>query len=1268
MSGLFEVTPKDIERLSDFQLTKLLQLLLLQEVQALGLPKVKVSVGLTINIPDGGEDGCLEWKDGPAPSISNWIARRLTVFQAKATTMTPAACGNEVQIDKKTALKPKVARVVENQGSYILFYGKSCEHTAPDERIKQIRQAFESHYSKKEAELVDIKIFGSEKISIWVNEHPSVVIYVLSCNGRPIPSSFQSWDDWNDEHPSELNFYKDKSRESIITTLQSELCKEGSVVRLAALSGLGKTRLALEAFRPPEDSELNPEQAALSGSCIYIQDGESNSSELVATVRSLSKSNVHGCLIIDECPLSLHRDLSNIVTKRDSKLSLLTLDFDPDSDPRKSNQTFIGLEPIPDDDMVELLKNSRAKLPDEYIERIASFVQGYPRMAEFLVGALRLGEPKLWELAPTDLYKKLIQRRSASPILTTQIAQALSIFEHIGVEGDVEYQLDEFASKICNLEKSIVSYELRDLEKARIVYKRGDYIRITPLPLAVALAADWWDHCHESVARSLLSGELVPPDMLDATTNQLSRLRGHTRVDGLVTAMFGPTSPFRKRDRLDSATGSRLVSSLAEVAPKAVCDTLKVAFRDIPLNELEQLGPGRRNLIWCLEKLCWWPETFFDSASLLLKFAASETMATGNNATRQFLQLFHVYLSGTELPAIERLRVIQTHLSSPEPAIQRMAILGASEAFMSHWFQRTSGVESQGGGIPRSDWRPKSHEEILNYWVATLKIITPYLTKNDELGVIVRSKLADNTRGLIASGGFDIVNNAVKIYRTSGNPEWLDMLNALRETVNYDSEAYPAELQVNISSLITQLEPSTIESKLLHIVSRPTWSEIKETAPGKLIVMAEERAKAFAVDISTDISIIFPILSQLLSSEQRQTYLFGSVLAEHVTNPLELLDASVAQLKSISPKERNPSFIMGLISTIPDQFRDELKIYLKNLLLNIDTKDMAVDFIRSMRPEDDEIKEIIKLLASKKLTAWQVGPFAWGRALENTSDKVVGELVMACASQGDEGALVAIDILGMHIHGKAMSPELAPPATHLVLIPNLLSTSAARSGNYDHVFETVAHKLLVFGPDNDNFFIDLCQRLLEGAGNGLNRSPAINNLLNEILINKMDLVWPILQNFLHTAKDEQIQNLRWVFRHSPNSGLDLIEMIGVDRILTLCGIDPTVSKWAITLAKPLRDPVPEARFPSWNDLVILLLDKFGSDPEVRSAIYTNLFTGVWSGSRIPRLEQEKVAFTELCSHPNTDVSAWAAELVGHLEIEVTRERKREQEREFGIWK
>ena len=83
MSFLLEIEAETITLLNDYQLTSLLKRLLHLEAWSAEIAQISVEVGLNITVPDGGEDGRIEWKNGP--ERTDYLPTRLVQFQCKAT-------------------------------------------------------------------------------------------------------------------------------------------------------------------------------------------------------------------------------------------------------------------------------------------------------------------------------------------------------------------------------------------------------------------------------------------------------------------------------------------------------------------------------------------------------------------------------------------------------------------------------------------------------------------------------------------------------------------------------------------------------------------------------------------------------------------------------------------------------------------------------------------------------------------------------------------------------------------------------------------------------------------------------------------------------------------------------------------------------------------------------------------------------------------------------------------------------------------------------
>jgi hypothetical protein len=136
MSQLNTITFREIERLDQSQLTELLLRLLRLEASRHNLFQGGIAVSLKLSVSDGGEDGRIKWDCGP--ERTEYIPNRFTIFQSKATEMSPTKCKAEVCKKKSKELKHQVKEVLDADGTYVLFYGRECNPKHCQPRINEI--------------------------------------------------------------------------------------------------------------------------------------------------------------------------------------------------------------------------------------------------------------------------------------------------------------------------------------------------------------------------------------------------------------------------------------------------------------------------------------------------------------------------------------------------------------------------------------------------------------------------------------------------------------------------------------------------------------------------------------------------------------------------------------------------------------------------------------------------------------------------------------------------------------------------------------------------------------------------------------------------------------------------------------------------------------------------------------------------------------------------------------------------------------------------
>lgn len=210
MVHVLEITAEDIKQLDEKKLTDLLLLLLRMEAQKYGIHKSCIDGSLEVKATDGGEDAHIKWSEGVEKT--GWIPNRYTLFQCKAENIKPSECKNEILSEdelKHHVLKPRVKEVLDNGGSYVLFFTQICNKKMKNDREKRIREGIQStgasYYDN-----VTIRIYDANSISMWVNEYIALIVQVCSWLGRYLPDSICTWEDWNKYSENDIWYVKDE--------------------------------------------------------------------------------------------------------------------------------------------------------------------------------------------------------------------------------------------------------------------------------------------------------------------------------------------------------------------------------------------------------------------------------------------------------------------------------------------------------------------------------------------------------------------------------------------------------------------------------------------------------------------------------------------------------------------------------------------------------------------------------------------------------------------------------------------------------------------------------------------------------------------------------------------------------------------------------------------------------------------------------------------------------------------------------------------------
>ena len=896
---VFSVSADEIRALDQSLLVELLRQLLHVEAESAGILRSGIHVPAQINVADGGEDGRIEWFEGP--DHTRFLPCRLVQFQVKATDMPPAKCAGEMR-EKDGSVKERILSTIKAGGTYVIFCNRPCTQAMIDERIARMRQVLNNEEAGL-ASVARLDFWDANRIADWANSHYPVALWVIERirSGGILP--FQTLERWgNDKKVAEFKFVDDPRVELVSSQVERSLSSPRGVLRLAGLSGLGKTRLAFEVLRKAPIS--------FRARVLYTHGGF-GAERILGVVQAIREFGKSAIIVVDDCPTDMHKTLATIVEHANSQLRLLTIDYDPA--PPSPEYASITIPRAADKVVIDIIRQVAHSVSDSDANRLAQFAQGFPQIAVLIARAWPFDTYDISSLTGDDLIKKMVFGRDAPNPELFSVTQALSLYDTVGVEEEAMGEL-RFVASTADIDPDAAYSHVQTLIDRGIVQKRGRFVQVQPKPLALALAAAAWKRMTPSKT-DRLAIDPMPGRLKGALFGQFARLDGVEKARQIAEDLCILGRPFAQSTFLDDELHAECLAMIAEVNPAAAVSALEHAFADMSADELRRIQAGRRRLVWTLEKLCFLEETFQRASKLLLDFAVAENEEEiGNNATGLFRSLFKVYLSGTETPAIKRLKVIDDALASGNPERRRIAFAALEEGLEAWHFTRFGGSERQGSRPSLKDWAPSTRAELIEYYRACLERLVDVACSEDDLSVAAKEHLAGRIRGLIGLGLVDDIATMADRVLASDDPYWPQAIEQTAMSLNFEGPGMPPEYCRKVEALHQKLSPRSLEHRLRLYVCELPWGYYEE---GTNVLESGERwAKTLANECVERWGEFLTLLPMLLKGEQRHSFALGRHIMEAVDDAEKVIDLMLSSLQKI-PKGKETQHCWEVCSLPP---------------------------------------------------------------------------------------------------------------------------------------------------------------------------------------------------------------------------------------------------------------------------------------------------------------------------------------------------------------
>lgn len=1133
--------------------------------------------------------------------------------------------------------------------------------------LRHDRFPTEYNYSNRnEAQKADIKKKLVDNLVSVLKPTIQNVLETQKSRFRP----FVAWNEWHESMNSpqpEMFITNAKIQEIQQSILASSNASTSTVIRFLGLSGLGKTRILLETFRPKENDN---DSLIATNRILYVNCNDHlnqiNFTEIISKINDEKQDTI---LIVDNCDLSTHK----LIARNLKGLSLISIDSNPEENSNSEGTIYIVIGKNELSDIVtQIVDSNFQNIGEGNVERIKDFSQGIPLMAVLLGESVKNGEQFVGKLDDKDLLDKLLGAKGKEEKHRT-ILKSCSIFNYFGFYDELSSQT-EFIAKSTNITSlnGNDNVKVNDFHetcnyylKREIFEKRGRYIGMRPFPLALSLAQEWLDPLTPQRLIAVINeiAGLKEPDRTSlsrALAEQMKYLGYNDKAVQIVEKIVGPNSPFDDAEVLNTELGSRLFRSFVEVNPIAVSQNFKRQFFNKSTEELLRIESGRRNIVWTLEKLCFDKRTFSESVMVLLKFAIAENETWANNATNQFLHLFNIHLSGTEADLNERWKIIEWMLNTHDKTYCDIAIKAMKVGLNFGHASRMGGAEQQ-GGKRLVDNKP-TWQEIDEYWRNILNKLLEFIKSNNEYSDLASEAISNSIRTMFHVGMGKLILPYIKQISEFKNNDWDSGLNGLKFARKYEKHSIPENQIEDINSLIELLTKTDFSNKYLTLSSSYHLDNDETYSSERLIEAIINLADEF---ISSNISWeeAFP---SFYKNQQVFSFHFGKRIAELLkfdkTKIDRFIDYSLEIISQIPTEERNYTVLGGFISNSSDEIK---KKFYSRLFQSSEFNKQLFYFLSIDKSGSEYFELLFSLIDNNIYEVDSFYSFTHSNALKQLSLEEFNSLSEKLFSYGEEGYAIVFDLCS--------NLSYVDPTNKKALIPIFkkcifkLGFNRKLKRQIDNFKWTEVISFILSDENEVDFAKFINKSIIESITweNSYHLDHYIQQVFEILLKIHFKSIWNELSEALLSSEENYITffGLKHILgSHIGGVGRNIGVLFegDIESIFSWCANNKQLAPSRIAELTPIFDN-NNTDYSKWHPVTLRLIDEYGDINEVLSNLSSNMRTFSWTGSVVPFLESKKKLFEQLTNHKIELVREWATSFIGYIEREIEVEKNRDAE-------
>lgn len=1264
---MLEITGDDIAALNDEDLRSLLGQLCESELRSQGLSTSAVTWGGNQNAADGGIDVRVRIEDGAAPG--GFVPRTSIGFQVKTADFTPGLINPEMRPSGQ--LRPSINSLIDERGAYIIASsGSDTSDSALTDRLDAMRSAVADKSGHADLHL---DFYDRNRLATWTRSHPGLIVWVRQKIGRGI-SGWQPYSSWapspdgvRDEYllDDKARLHTDITDEKgidvarAIDRIRDILRGPRGMIRLAGLSGVGKTRLVQALFdgrvgNKPLDSAL----------VIYTDMNDNPSPQPTGMISDLIASRSRAIVVVDNCAPDLHRRLTEVCQAPNSLISAITVEYDVQDDEPEGTKVF-RLEPSSADLVSKLIARHFPQMTRIDVDKIAKFSGGNARVALALANTLERHE-SVAGLQDEELFKRLFHQRQTHDDSLLKAAQACALlysFQGEALSGN-DAELPKIAA-LVGMNAQQLFAKVAQLRQRELVQRRSVWRAILPPAIANRLAK----MALRELPLELIEQQFDTERLMKSFSRRVGYLHENDEAQRIAKKWLAKNGMFANVGSLNEF-GFAMFSNIAPVSPETTLAAIE--------NELS--GPNASGLIndqWrrdrigiVLHSIAYDASLFDRCVAALIPLALAEPSDDRTHPIEAILEgLFHIFLSGTHATIEQRAVVADRLMRSNEPRQRTLGLRLLKALLQADHFSATHSFEF-GARVRDYGYWPSTRQERTHWFVTTLQLARQFASKNDEAASVIRSNIAQSIRnvwflGVEVQEHFEAIADEI-----TTNDYWQEGWIAIRSILSRPLDKADATAVERLRALERHLCPKNIAEQVRAVVLTQSWGvldyaemddggKIKPERPMAKYEKANAAAEELGKAVCGDEAVFTALLPDLVTGNTGRLTPFGKGLALASGDRRRMWGQLTRAVAETEEGERNVGVLVGFLiglSTVNQQLCEAL---LEEALTH---ETLGAWFPVLQSSVTISIAEADRLKRAITLGKAPVGAFrflAWGRSSDTVSGDDLRTIVLSLANQ-ENGYGIATDILSMRFHSdqdqeKEHPPELVEAGRRLLAEPVFKD----RDNMLDYRLYSIANVCLR-GPEGAAAARSLCERIKQGLTEYTFHAYNYEQLLQCIFRRQPRIALDVFFGGAPQTDDSDIDvddfDSPSDRRKNPLDGVPMEEM------LRWCDEKPAERYLAISRVVSYHI-VPKDGRVEWTPLAMEML-KRAPDPLAVLETFVSRFSPTsWSGSRAAIIDSRLELLDHLGELKNASLADYVTQIRPQLVDKIARMREWENERD-----